>query len=110
MGKRLQVLIEDAEYRQIQRVARARRMTVAEWVRTATPMYLVGAPHRHKADAQILLETCIKDRRRLVTEAEVLQKVLHRYSAIDRREAPTCVRRCIRRGLGNPAAESLTTP
>jgi hypothetical protein len=35
MSKRLQVLIEEAEYRQIQRVARSRRMTVAEWVRNA---------------------------------------------------------------------------
>ncbi len=34
-GVRGLVLTEDAEYRQIQRVARARRMTVAEWVRTA---------------------------------------------------------------------------
>ena len=33
------------------------------------PMHLVGTPHRHKADAQILLETCIKERRRLVTDA-----------------------------------------
>ena len=33
MSKRLQVLFEDAELREIQRVARAQRMTVAEWVR-----------------------------------------------------------------------------
>ncbi len=35
MSKRLQVLFEDAEMREIQRVARRRRMTVAEWVRGA---------------------------------------------------------------------------
>jgi hypothetical protein len=34
MSKRLQVLIEDSEYREIQSIARSRRMTVAEWVRT----------------------------------------------------------------------------
>lgn len=33
MAKRLQVILQDSEYREIQRVARARRMTVAEWVR-----------------------------------------------------------------------------
>lgn len=33
MTKRLQVLFEDAELREIQRAARRRRMTVAEWVR-----------------------------------------------------------------------------
>ncbi len=51
------------------------------------PMYLVGAAHPHKADAQRLLETCITRGERLVTDAEVLQEILHRYVAIDRREA-----------------------
>jgi uncharacterized protein len=51
------------------------------------PTYLVGAPHPHKADAQRLLEKLITDRQRLVTDAEVLQEILHRYVAIDRRDA-----------------------
>ena len=51
------------------------------------PMYLVGSPHPHKADAQRLLEKLITDRERLVTDAEVLQEILHRYVAIDRRDA-----------------------
>jgi predicted nucleic acid-binding protein len=51
------------------------------------PMYLVGAAHPHKADAQRLLERCITERQRLVTDAEVLQEILHRYVAIDRRDA-----------------------
>src|SRR5450631_1727854 len=51
------------------------------------PMYLVGAPHPHKVDAQRLLEKLVSDRQRLVTDAEVLQEILHRYVAIDRREA-----------------------
>jgi predicted nucleic acid-binding protein len=50
-------------------------------------MYLVGAPHPHKADAQRLLERLITDRQRLLTDAEVLQEILHRYVAIDRRDA-----------------------
>jgi hypothetical protein len=33
MTKRLQVLFEDGELREIQQVARRRRMTTAEWVR-----------------------------------------------------------------------------
>jgi hypothetical protein len=33
--KRLQVLFPDPEYREIQRVARSRHMSVAEWVRQA---------------------------------------------------------------------------
>lgn len=51
------------------------------------PMYLVGASHPHKLDAQRLLEKLIRDGERLVTDAEVLQEVLHRYVAIDRRDA-----------------------
>jgi predicted nucleic acid-binding protein len=51
------------------------------------PMYLVGAPHPHKADAQRLLERCIAAGERLVTDAKVLQEILHRYTAIDRRDA-----------------------
>jgi predicted nucleic acid-binding protein len=51
------------------------------------PMYLVGAPHRHKAETQLLLERLIASGQRLVTNAEVLQEILHRYVLIDRREA-----------------------
>jgi len=50
-------------------------------------MYLIGAPHPHKSDAQRLLEKLVSDRQRLVTDAEVLQEILHRYVAIDRRDA-----------------------
>jgi uncharacterized protein len=51
------------------------------------PMYLIGAAHPHKVDAQRLLERLVSDRERLVTDAEVLQEILHRYVAIDRRDA-----------------------
>ena len=51
------------------------------------PVYLVGSPHPHKADAPRLLEKLISDRERLLTDAEVLQEILHRYVAIDRRDA-----------------------
>jgi uncharacterized protein len=51
------------------------------------PMYLIGAPHPHKSDAQRLLEKLVSDRQRLVTDAEVLQEILRRYVAINRRDA-----------------------
>jgi hypothetical protein len=35
MAKRLQVILKDPEYRDIQRVARSRHMSIAEWVRQA---------------------------------------------------------------------------
>lgn len=50
-------------------------------------MYLVGAAHPHKIDAQLLVEKLISERQRLVTDAEVLQEILHRYVAINRRDA-----------------------
>lgn len=51
------------------------------------PMYLVGASHPHKLDAQRLLESALSGGERLVTDAEVLQEICHRYVAIKRREA-----------------------
>jgi predicted nucleic acid-binding protein len=50
-------------------------------------MYLVGAPHAHKSDARRLLEKVVSERQSLVTDTEVLQEILHRYVAIDRRDA-----------------------
>src|SRR5690349_8884790 len=50
-------------------------------------MYLVGAEHPNKAAARRVLETAIAAGERLVTDAEVFQEILHRYSAIDRRDA-----------------------
>ncbi len=35
MTKRLQVILQDPQYRDIQRAARARRMSIAAWVRQA---------------------------------------------------------------------------
>ncbi|MGH8923290.1 MAG: type II toxin-antitoxin system VapC family toxin [Acidimicrobiia bacterium] len=51
------------------------------------PMYLVGGPHPHKGRAKVLLESTVRRSIRLVTDAEVLQEILHRYVAIDRPSA-----------------------
>jgi predicted nucleic acid-binding protein len=51
------------------------------------PMYLIGAAHPHKVSVQRRLEQLVSERVRLVTSAEVLQEILHRYVAIDRRDA-----------------------
>jgi uncharacterized protein len=50
-------------------------------------MYLVGSPHPRKTDAQILLERLIASGERLLTDAEVLQEIVHRYAAIGPRAA-----------------------
>jgi uncharacterized protein len=56
------------------------------FVDSNVPMYLVGAQHPLKTDAQRLVERLISDRERLVTDAEVLQEILHRYVAIRRQD------------------------
>jgi predicted nucleic acid-binding protein len=48
-------------------------------------MYLVGAAHPNKVDAQRRLESLVSARTRLVTDAEALNEILHRYAALDRR-------------------------
>ena len=51
------------------------------------PMYLMGASQSYKTDAQRLLERLTSERQRLVTSAEVLQEIIHRYISINRRDA-----------------------
>jgi len=50
-------------------------------------MYLVGASARHRAESRHMLERTIAEGDRLVTNAEVLQEILHRYAAIKRLDA-----------------------
>jgi hypothetical protein len=57
------------------------------FIDTNIPMYLVGAPHPNKDAARRLLDRCIERAERLVTDAEVLQEILRRYVAINRRDA-----------------------
>lgn len=51
------------------------------------PMYLVGAPHANKDAARAAVERCISRGERMVTSAEVMQEILHRYVAIRRPDA-----------------------
>ncbi len=50
-------------------------------------MYLVGAPHPNKVDAERLLDSALSTGERLVTDAEVLQEICHRYASIGRHDA-----------------------
>lgn len=51
------------------------------------PMYLVGAAHPNKERALEILAKLIRDEERLITDVEVYQEILHRYTAIKRHEA-----------------------
>lgn len=51
------------------------------------PMYLIGSSHPNKKASQRLLENAVLSEQQLVTDVEVFQEILHRYTAINRREA-----------------------
>jgi predicted nucleic acid-binding protein len=57
------------------------------FVDSNVPIYLVGAAHPNKAEARRLLERALSEGQKLVTSAEVFQEILHRYTAIGRRDA-----------------------
>ena len=50
-------------------------------------MYLVGGEHPNRERAREILEVAIAERERLVTDVEAFEEILHRYVAINRREA-----------------------
>jgi hypothetical protein len=60
MAKRLQVIVQDAEYRDIQRAARLRRMTIAEWVRQALVKARATEPAREVASKLDVIRTAAR--------------------------------------------------
>lgn len=50
-------------------------------------MYLIGAPHPNKDRLQALLGELTRSRSRFVTDVEVYQEILHRYTSIGRPDA-----------------------
>jgi len=50
-------------------------------------MYLVGSPHPNRIAAEQTITALIARREKLVSDAEVLQEILHRYAAIGRLDA-----------------------
>jgi uncharacterized protein len=60
---------------------------VTVFVDSNIPMYLVGAEHPNKDRARSAVERAIAAGERLVTDAEVMQEILHRYAAIGRPDA-----------------------
>ncbi len=54
------------------------------FVDSNVPMYLVGAAHPYKDRASAILTRLVSDREQLITDVEVYQEILHRYTAIKR--------------------------
>ncbi len=57
------------------------------FVDSNVPMYLIGAPHPNKDRVKKLLERLIEEKERFVTDVEVYQEILHRYTAIRQADA-----------------------
>jgi predicted nucleic acid-binding protein len=57
------------------------------FVDSNVPMYLVGSPHPNKIAAEQMIAALIGRREKLVSDAEVLQEILHRYVSIARLDA-----------------------
>ena len=51
------------------------------------PMYLVGATHPNRDRAVAILAQLVRDGEQLITDVEVYQEILHRYTAIRRPDA-----------------------
>lgn len=51
------------------------------------PMYLVGASHRNKDRSLVLVTKLVREDEVLVTNIEVYQEILHRYTAIGRQDS-----------------------
>jgi predicted nucleic acid-binding protein len=94
MAKRLQVILQDPEYREIQRAARARHMTIAEWVRQALTAARRYEPLGETGKKLDMIREAAReefptaDIDTMLAEIDSsLQEILHRYTAIDRRDA-----------------------
>jgi hypothetical protein len=60
VAKRLQVIIQDPEYRDIQRAARLRRMSIAEWVRQALVQARRSEPNREVSSRLDVIRAAVR--------------------------------------------------
>jgi hypothetical protein len=60
VAKRLQVIVQDPEYRDIQRAARLRRMSIAEWVRQALVQARRSEPSREVVSKLEVIRTAAR--------------------------------------------------
>ena len=51
------------------------------------PMYLVGTPHPNKERISEILTRLVQDDERFITDVEVYQEILHRYTSVRRFDA-----------------------
>ena len=85
MSKRLQVLLDDSELREIQRLAKGQRLTVAAWVRQVLRLARLREPH---GDADTKLQVIRSSSRHAFPVADIDQinaEIQQGYLGGDRR-------------------------
>jgi hypothetical protein len=85
MTKRLQVLLDDAELRELQRAARAERMTVAEWVRQALRAARRRAPTGDPARKLAVIRAASRHDFPTADIGEMLREIERGYAETQRR-------------------------
>lgn len=81
MPKRMQVIVQDSEYRDIQRAARLRRMTMAEWVRQAMVQARKNEPGREAASKLDVIRTAARMDLPTGPIDEMLEEIERGYAA-----------------------------
>jgi hypothetical protein len=79
MAKRLQVILQDPEYREIQRIARSRRMSIAEWVRQALSFASRREPLGDSAKKLDLIRAAARNHFPTAEIDEMLQQIERGY-------------------------------
>jgi hypothetical protein len=84
MAKRLQVILQDPEYNEIRRIARSRRMSIAEWVRQALSLASRREPLGDSAKKLDLIRAAARHQYPTAEINEMLQQIEGGYQAADR--------------------------
>lgn len=80
MSKRLQVLLDDKELRDIQRIAKQKQMTVAEWVRQVLRKAPEEGPSLDKGKKFVILRTAATHRFPTADIDQMFQEISQGYS------------------------------
>ncbi|HXN11067.1 MAG TPA: hypothetical protein VN859_07470 [Steroidobacteraceae bacterium] len=84
MAKRLQVILQDPEYREIQRIARSRRMSIAEWVRQALSFASRREPLGDSAKKLDLIRAAARNHFPTAEIDDMLQQIERGYQPSER--------------------------
>jgi hypothetical protein len=84
MAKRLQVILQDPEYREIQRLARSRRMSIAAWVRQALSVATRREPLGDSAKKLDLIRAAARHQYPTAEIEEMLAQIERGYRPAER--------------------------